>query len=167
VSHLGDTLSALIDGELSGAELDRANAHMAVCGACRVEANALRRLKSELRSLAEVNDSGDITGRLLAMYGPAGQVPVRYLGREREVPPGRRRLTRRRGRTVLWSTVSLVVVGISTAAFGMGGGSSSQGPQITPQLEVFDIRHAIMSGDVTFADPTEVSTRPPVVATTP
>ena len=29
MSHLGDLLSALIDGELSGAELDRANAHLA------------------------------------------------------------------------------------------------------------------------------------------
>ncbi len=59
--HLGDLLSALVDGELSGAELDRANAHVAACGACRVEAHALRRLKHELRALAEVADSDDIT----------------------------------------------------------------------------------------------------------
>src|SRR5579863_5188140 len=136
-------LSALIDGELSGTELDRANAHVAVCGACRVEANALRRLKSELRSLAEMHDADDITRRLLAMPGPASQgsrVPARSL--ERDVPPQRRRLAgRRRGRYVLWSTLSLVVVGVGTAAFGMGG-SSSPGPQITPQLEVFDVQHA-------------------------
>ena len=46
---------ALVDGELSGTELDRANAHVAACGACRVEANALRRLKHELRALGEVS----------------------------------------------------------------------------------------------------------------
>ncbi len=165
MSHLGQTLSALIDGELSGAELDRANAHVAVCGACRVEANALRRLKRELRSLAEVHDADDITRRLLAMPGPAGQVPpARPV--DRDVPPPRRRLAgRRRGRYVLWSTLSLVVVGVGTAAFGMGG-ASSQGPRITPQLEVFDVQHALYSGDVPYADPAEVSTAVPVPVVT-
>lgn len=174
MSHLGDLLSALVDGELSGAELDRANAHVAACGACRVEANALRRLKHELRSLAEVSDCGDITKRLLAMSGQDGQpgpggpatpVPARQLGRERGQPP-RRLITRRRGRYVLWSTLSLVVVGVGTA-FGMGGSASPTGPQITPQLEVYDLQHAITSGDVPFDDPADVSARVPVVAATP
>jgi anti-sigma factor RsiW len=161
-------LSALIDGELSGAELDRANAHVAVCGACRAEAHALRRLKSELRSLAEVHDADDITRRLLAMTGLAGQGPrVPARSAERGAPPPRRRLAgRRRSRYVLWSTLSLVVMGVGTAAFGMGG-ASSQGPQITPQLEVFDVQHAIYSGDVPYADPADVSTAVPVVAATP
>jgi anti-sigma factor RsiW len=162
-------LSALIDGELSGAELDRANAHVAVCGACRVEANALRRLKSELRSLAEVHDADDMTRRLLAMAAPAGrgaQVPARSLGRD--VPPPRRLTGHRRNRYVLWSTLSLVVVGVGTAAFGMGGGgASSQGPQITPQLEVFDVQHALYSGDVPYAEPADMSTAVPVVTSTP
>jgi anti-sigma factor RsiW len=193
VSHLGDLLSALVDGELSGAELDRANAHLAACDACRVEANALRRLKHELRALAEVSDSGDMTRRLLAMPGEAdqagppnlaAQMPVRHLGREhvyrRRVSARRRSMSdpysalpsgrftgRRRGRYVLWSTLSLVVVGVSTAAFGMGGNSAPTGPQITPQLEVYDIQHAITSGDVPFDDPADVSARVPVVAATP
>src|SRR6185437_14575100 len=127
VSHLGELLSALVDGELNGAELDRANAHVAACGACRVEANALRRLKHELRSLAEVSEADDVTKRLLALASQPdqdGPVLVRYLDRERgrrNQPPkagrrglagpfsARRRLIgRRRGRYVLWSTVSLV-----------------------------------------------------------
>ena len=177
MSHLGELLSALVDGELSGAELDRANAHVAACGACRVEANALRRLKHELRALGEVNEPGDVTRRLLAMCGedgypwtagPAAPVRARQLGR---VPGQRPRVRaageRRRGRYVLWSTLSLVVVGIGTAAFGMGGGSASTGPQITPQLEVYDVQHAITSGDVPFEDPSDVSSRVPAVAATP
>jgi anti-sigma factor RsiW len=201
VSHLGEQLSALVDGELSGAELDRANAHVAACGACRVEANALRRLKLELRALGEVHNADGITTRLLAMTSecsaegpaglaslayPAGPAALRNLGRDRgrrcelhstaapytaapyTAAPSQRRLTgRRRGRYVLWTTLSLVVVGVSTAAFGMGGNSGTTGPQITPQLEVFDIQHAITSGDVPFPDPTDMSTRVPVVATTP
>jgi anti-sigma factor RsiW len=211
VSHLGEQLSALVDGELSGAALDRANAHVAACGACRVEANALRRLKLELRALGEVHDADGITTRLLAMTSecsaegpaglaslayPAGPAALRNLGRDRgrrrelrstaapytaapytaapysaapySAARSQRRLTgRRRGRYVLWSTLSLVVVGVSTAAFGMGGNSGATGPQITPQLEVFDIQHAITSGDIPFPDPTDMSTRVPVVATTP
>ncbi|MGH3251652.1 MAG: zf-HC2 domain-containing protein [Trebonia sp.] len=190
MSHLGDVLSALVDGELSGAELDRANAHVAACAACRVEANALRRLKHELRALAEVSDFGDMTSRLLAMPGQAGQLvpanqaaPVSARHRERRGVQRRRvraarqralagpypgRLTsRRRGRYALWSTVSLVVVGIGTAAFGMGGNAGATGPQIRPQLEVYDLQHAITSGDVPFYDPADVSVRVPVVAATP
>ena len=193
MSHLGDLLSALVDGELSGTELDRANAHVAACGACRVEAHALRRLKHQLRALAEVSDSDDFTRRLLAMCGTDGQpgqegeaasVPARQLGRQRNrrrrvaagrramtdpysAQPSRRMVRRRRGRYMLWSTVSVVVVGLGTAAFGMGGNSGSTGPQITPQLEVFDVQHAITSGDVPFEDPADVSARVPVVAATP
>jgi anti-sigma factor RsiW len=179
VSHLGDQLSALVDGELSGAELDRANAHVAACGACCVEANALRRLKHDLRALAEVSDSGEVTKRLLAMTsqanqggpGPASQ-PGHEHGQRRQARTmsqhsAGRLINRRRGRYVLWSTVSLVIVGIGTAAFGMGGSSGPTGPQITPQLEVFDVQHAITSGDVPFDDPADVSARIPVVAATP
>jgi anti-sigma factor RsiW len=43
MSHLGDRLSALIDGELDGAERDRAYAHLASCEPCRTEAAELRR----------------------------------------------------------------------------------------------------------------------------
>jgi anti-sigma factor RsiW len=175
LSHLGDQLSALVDGELSGTELDRASAHLAGCGACRAELNSLRRLKHELRGLAEACDTDGITRRLLAMSSPphpddghpddqasgdlaAASLPSRYT---RE--PGERH----RGRYVLWSTVSVVVVGIGTAAFGMGGSGGPAEPQITPQVEVFDLQHAITSGDVLFAGSAAKSARVPAVATTP
>jgi anti-sigma factor RsiW len=175
-------LSALVDGELSGAELDRASAHLAACDTCQAEANSLRQLKLELRALAGACDAEGIAGRLLAMTGedgPPSQLPARYrdrdggehprrgaAGRAAARPgsagpytsrrPGQAR--RRRGRYVLWGTVSLVVVGIGTAAFGMGGGGgSATGPRITPQVEVFDVEHAVNAGDVPFADPSDVS----------
>ena len=198
MSHLGDLLSALVDGELSGGELDRANAHLAACGACRVEANALRRLKDDLRSLAApagVTDTDEITGRLLAMAGKAdadAQVPRQRKGgapgdpgdlggnRPRRLrAPGRRAgtgpyavmsrggrgvLHRRRGRYVLWTALSLIVVGIGTA-FGLGG--SSTGPRVTPQLEVFDAQHAVTAGDVPYVDPSPRSSRVLVGAARP
>jgi hypothetical protein len=141
-----------------------------------------------------VNDSNDITRRLLAMssqdrqpglIGPGASVQARQLGRERgprrrvraagersmaddpySTLPSGRLPGRRRGRYVIWSALTLVVVGVGTA-FGVGGSSGSTGPQITPQLEVYDAQHAITSGDVPFEDPMDVPARVPVVAATP
>jgi anti-sigma factor RsiW len=157
MSHLGTQISALIDGELAGAELDRANAHLAGCAACQTEAAQLRQLKRDLSALGELDSADGVTRRLLAMTYQNGPVAARPLSRR----PGRR-ARRRRGRYVMWSAMSIVVVGVGAAAFGMGGGSSSGGnePQITPQLEVFDMQHAITSGDVPFADPSNTPAKP-------
>jgi len=174
VSHLGSLISALIDGELEGLELDRANAHLAGCAACQTEASALRQLKRELRTLGDLDGADAMTGRLLAMIaapgapgapdapdGSGSSVRARALERK----PGRR-VRRRRGRYVIWSAMSLVVVGVGAAAFGMGGASSAGNePQITPQLEVFDVQHALTSGDVPFADPADARARTPTRTT--
>src|SRR3984885_5455843 len=165
MSHLGTLISALIDGELAGAELDRANAHLAGCDACRTEAAQLRRLKRELSALGELDAADDdaVTRRLLAMTHQNGPVTARPLPRQRG-----RRARRRRGRYVMWSAMSIVVVGVGAAAFGMGGSSSgSNEPQIPPQLEVFDLQHAITSGDVPFADPSSTRLEPPPTPSTP
>lgn len=184
MTHLGDTLSALVDGELSGTELDRANAHLAACPACQAEAGALRALKDELRSLAEVCDDGALTRRLLALAYEDPPVPAarpetrpeatrRLPGRPAATsrpgaarprsarPPGR---ARHRGRYVLLGTVSLVLAGIGTAAFGLGGGDGGAEPQISPPVGVFDMQHAANSGDVPFTDPARRQIRVPVSA---
>ncbi len=168
MSHLGNLISALIDGELGGVELDRANAHLAGCAACRAEAAQLRELKRELRTLGDLDGADAVTGRLLAIVGPGcpgtlggpgGLVTARPLERQ----PGRR-ARRRRGRYAIWSAMSLVVVGVGAAAFGMGGTPAGNEPQITPQLEVFDVQHAITSGDVPFADPATTPAKEPAKA---
>lgn len=192
MSHLREQISALIDGELTGAELDRANAHLAACGRCREEAAALRQLKRDLRALAaepfDVTPPGGgpggpgraeeaLTRRLLAMAGPGGPVPSRRFRREQFLRTRRERRGGRpggapyggrpprgpyhRGRYAVWGAVSLVVVGIGTAAFSMGGTGAEPGPKITPQVEMFSVEHAIQSGDVPFPDPTQASTARP------
>lgn len=176
MSHLGEQISALIDGELTGADLDRANAHLAACPRCRAEAAELRQLKRDLRALFEINGDEALTGRLLAMAGPGGPVPSRRarreqhrreLSRDKRLPRARsagdsgdsyRATPRSRGRYLLWSGISLFVVGVGTAAFtmgGAGGGTASPGPKITPQLEMFSVEHAMISGDIPFPDPTQ------------
>src|SRR5580704_2315974 len=165
MSHLGDRLSALVDGELDGAELDRAHAHLAGCEQCRTEAAELRALKRKLRALMTgAPAEAAMTRRLIAMTGPGGPMPPRP--QLLRVVPGRRpaptrphaatrppRLVRRRRYLVL-GTVSLVV-GLGTAAFTAGGGGdAAPGPRITPPVEMYSVQHAITTGEVPFPGPT-------------
>lgn len=196
MSHLGDNLSALVDGELSGADLDRASAHLASCDRCRGEAAALRLLKRELRALVAQSGNDDVlTGRLLAMAAfppdPAGPG-----GRSADDEPGGRdtdgaRVPRprpafrtyqeafdrrpprfARHRYLIWGAVSLAVVGgVGAAAFTMGGapGASTGGRGVAPQVELFNVEHAIDSGDVPFPatvarDPTGRATKQAIPA---
>jgi len=169
VSHLGDLLSALVDGELNGAELDRAHAHLAGCERCRTEAAELRALKKKLRTLmTKAPAEAAMTSRLIALSGPGGPVPPRRRRlriapvrrrapsrpRARRAQPPRRREPRgRRRRYVVLGAMSLVV-GLGTAAFTAGGGGdAAPGPRITPPVEMYSVEHAITTGEVPFAGP--------------
>jgi anti-sigma factor RsiW len=73
MSHLGERLTALVDGELGHDERDRALAHLAACEQCCSEADNLRRLKSRLRDLEEVTAQPGLIGRLYALdQAPGG-----------------------------------------------------------------------------------------------
>ncbi len=148
MSHLGDRLSALVDGELDGAERDRAHAHLASCELCRAEAAELRALKRQLRTLGTgAPAEAAMTSRLIALTGPGGPMPSR--SRPQTVRP---RSAQRR-RYLMLGTVSLVV-GLSTVAFTAGGGGdAAPGPKITPPVEMYSVEHAITTGEVPFAPP--------------
>jgi anti-sigma factor RsiW len=187
MSHLGERLSALIDGELDGAERDRAHAHLAGCEQCRAEAAELRALKRKLHALGSgAPAEAAMTRRLVAMTGPGGPLPPRRR-RLRLAPgtapdtaagaaPGARPAARRelrgtrrpsprrtpRRRYLVLGAVSLVV-GLGTAAFTAGGGSyAAPGPRITPPVEMFVVEHAITTGEVPISGP---SARPSPGAT--
>ncbi len=168
MSHLGDRLSALVDGELDGAELDRAHAHLASCEPCRTEAAELRALKRKLRALmAGAPAEAAMTSRLIAMTGPGGPMPprrrlLRVVPDRWPAPTRARAVTRpprlaRRRRYLVLGTVSLVV-GLGTAAFTAGGGGdAAPGPRITPPVEMYSVQHAITTGEVPFPGPTAQS----------
>jgi anti-sigma factor RsiW len=74
--HLGDDLSALLDGELTTRAADAARAHLAVCGACSRELAAVGQARSWVRSLPPVEPPAGLYERLRA--GPAADVvPLR------------------------------------------------------------------------------------------
>ena len=77
MSHLGDRLTALVDGELGHDERDRVLAHLAACDQCRAEADAQRRFKQRLRSLGDAAPSPELLTRLYAMGEPGGPIPPR------------------------------------------------------------------------------------------
>ncbi len=136
MSHLGRRLTALVDGELSPADRDRAHAHLARCAACRAEANELRELKRRMRGLADLAAADELTQRLIAIPRPGGP------------GPGRRRGRRPRIRYLALGVASCVVTGLGVTAFSVGGGPSAPGPRVTPPVGMYSVEHAITTGQI-------------------
>jgi Putative zinc-finger len=154
VSHLGERLSALIDGELSHQQRERVLAHLAHCAPCRREAAALRMLKQRMHALGEATADTALTDRLIAVAGVTG--PPRWGHRlplgSRRVVPG---VPRRR-----WPVRSLAVAGLTLAGFGVpaaaflaGGGQQSPGPSVTPPIDTFMVQHEISTGTAPMLTP--------------
>jgi anti-sigma factor RsiW len=159
VSHLGERLSALIDGELSHHQRERVLAHLANCGPCRQEAAALRMLKQRMHALGEARADTALTDRLIAVAGVASPAPWRH-----RLPLGRRSVPgvpRRR-----WPVRSLAVAGLTLAGFGVpaaaflaGGGQQAPGPSVTPPIDMFVVQHEITAGSApTLASPSPAGT---------
>jgi hypothetical protein len=142
MSHLGQRISALIDGELSDSERDRVLAHIAGCDECRQEAVALRALKQRMHSLGEAMVDTALTGRLMAMAMPSDGRPwtSRSPWRHRGTFPAARMLTA----GILASTVA----GLGAVAFFAGGEQQAPGPKVTPAVDTFLVQHAIVTGDL-------------------
>ncbi len=190
MSHLGERLTALVDGELGHQERDRALAHLAICAECRAEAELLRRLKGRLRSLGDAAPPPtDLIGRLYGMgappgpprsefappdpfmtamssfmpAAPAGRRPADNRPRGRRGGPKSAPMVRRRaprGRVLLAGAATLAVLGVGGAAFAAGGDTGNL-PRVAPSLEQFSVEHALTSGDVPVGDTTTTPTPTP------
>ncbi|MCF4140202.1 zf-HC2 domain-containing protein [Streptomyces sp. Tue 6430] len=71
--HLGDRLSALVDGELGHDTRERVLAHVATCSKCKAEVDAQRRLKNVFAEVAPPAPSESFLARLQGL--PAGGDP--------------------------------------------------------------------------------------------
>ncbi|MFI2412286.1 zf-HC2 domain-containing protein [Streptomyces sp. NPDC018947] len=67
--HLGDRLSALVDGELGHDARERVLAHVATCPKCKAEVDAQRRLKSVFAEAAPPAPSESFLARLQGLPG--------------------------------------------------------------------------------------------------
>ena len=152
MSHLGQRLSALIDGELNHAQRERALAHLARCEPCRREATALRVLKQRMHALGEATANTALTDRLVAL-GARGQAP------------GGIGLPRRRWpvRSFAVAVLTVAGLGVPAAAFMAGGGQTEPGPGVTPAIDMFMTQHEFSTGEM----PASAASASPSPSTTP
>jgi anti-sigma factor RsiW len=73
--HLGDRLSALVDGELGHDTRERVLAHVATCPKCKAEVDAQRRLKNVFAETAPPPPSESFLARLQGLPGGGGDSP--------------------------------------------------------------------------------------------
>jgi len=140
--HLGERLSALIDGELTDTQRERVLAHLAGCEDCRREAAALRLLKRRMHTLGDAAAGDALTWRLLALRPAGGQGrPPRRAHR-----PGARR--RRHAWSLAAAGVATAGLGLTGAVFLAGNDEPPPGPKVVPAVDVFMVQHAITTGQV-------------------
>jgi hypothetical protein len=77
MSHLGERVTALVDGELSAVESERAYAHAAGCRPCRDEIESERLMKARLCAMTDCGPSPDLLLNLFTMAAPGGPVRPR------------------------------------------------------------------------------------------
>jgi hypothetical protein len=142
MSHLGERLSALVDGELTAAQRDRVLAHLARCEPCRREAASLRLLKQRMRTLAEASAGDALNDRLMALAGQPAGAPGRLRGNRGTAEP----LAWWPVRSIALTALVLLAIGLPAAAFVAGGSQRDPGPSVTPPVTLFMTQHLISSG---------------------
>ena len=70
--HLNEQLSAYLDGDLTGEDLARTEAHLAACETCRSELEALRRLVRRARALDDRPPEKDLWAGIAARIASPG-----------------------------------------------------------------------------------------------
>jgi anti-sigma factor RsiW len=172
--HLGERISALVDGELSHADRERALFHVANCATCRAALEEERAIKSRVAALAAPDPGEQLLARLRDLAAPGEPMPPDRPsmpgGRPRRAvvpPPGRPPAGRRpRGRgaaapvrgshrrlqLVAAGTLSAVVVVMGTA-FVAGGASRQPGSPVSPPVDQFSVEHAATGDGLPLSDP--------------
>lgn len=185
MTHLGQRLSALIDGELAGSEREHVLLHVTKCDACREEAAALRALKHRLRSAAADAAAGaGLTDWLIGLSAMAGLVERDKPDSDpADAPPrspwpdrpdgvsgrGHASFEQRAGRYFVAGSLVVFLAGLGTAAFIAGGEAQPQAPTqpVAPSVDVMVFPHGTGSeiGTVRpIARPSSLQPRPAVSA---
>jgi anti-sigma factor RsiW len=149
MSHLGQQLSALIDGELDGAERDQVLWHVVRCGWCQDEAAALRTLKRRMNALGEAAAGAGLTGRLMGLSNAdPGSVWPHSATAVLQLAPRGSRLDAKAARYLLGGSFAIFLAGLGTAAFIAGGDPQAQAPapRVSPPVGVYTVEHDDMNG---------------------
>ena len=166
MTHLGDRISAFVDGELDHDARDRVLSHLAQCRDCRNAAEEQRRLKVSvsaavpgpsdalIRSLISMSEPGEPTPREHPPLAVGDRRMPSVAQRPATAPSGRREV-RGPGRAAPRRRVVYVVaagaLSVSAVAFAAAfaiGEPAEQGPALTPPLDSYTYQHAQMSGQI-------------------
>ncbi|HWO88631.1 MAG TPA: zf-HC2 domain-containing protein [Gemmatimonadales bacterium] len=74
-AHLNEELSAYLNGELAGAELERVEAHLGSCAQCSHVLEDLRRVVRRARALDDKTPERDLWGGIASRIGAAASQP--------------------------------------------------------------------------------------------
>jgi anti-sigma factor RsiW len=182
VTHLGQRLSALIDGELEGSERDHVLLHMDGCGSCRAEAAALHALKRRINALGDAAAGAGLSRRLIsALADMEDDNSASTVSADHGPPPpwrdrpdgvsgrGHAKLEQRAGRYFLAGSLVVFLAGLGTAAVIAGGEPQPQAPTppVAPSVDVMVFPHGTGSDIGTvqpIARPSSLRTRPALSA---
>lgn len=168
MTHLGDRLISLIDGELDHDARDRVLAHLAGCRQCRDEAEAQRRLKDLMSGLDGPEPPTDLVHRLRSMAEPGEPLPPEPPnwpngsasgGRAaafdggtspRPYPPSSRSFGRRASFAV--AGMFCLATAAATTAFAVGDRNPGE-VRVTPHVDRYAVEHSVMVSRVPLTDP--------------
>jgi anti-sigma factor RsiW len=170
MTHLGDRVSALVDGELGHEARERALAHVAHCADCRADLAAERAVKALLTSAAAPEPPQSLVDALQALAEPGGPLPPRARTMPQgpvvpDLPPpgrsprGERRDSRRPGasrarrRTRVLTAGALSAAGLVLATAFVAGGTAASGGPVVPPVAELSVEHSRTSNAVTVGDP--------------
>ncbi len=128
-AHLGDALSALLDGELGDADAVAARAHLATCSMCETELAEIGEARSWLRDLPPVEPPADFVEQLVVTSpSPGPDATVTPIGEA----PGRRRQWRA-GVAAMSACAAVTIIVLGMAA--------PRDPPASPPLGRFIVAH--------------------------
>jgi hypothetical protein len=174
MTHLGARVSALVDGELSHEDRDRALSHVAHCTECRAALDAERSVKEALATLTPATPSPALLASLQSLALPGGPVPPRaksmpqgpvvpLLPAPGRAPRGARgdsrrpahqgALRRSRTRARYAAVGALSVAGLVLGTAFVAGGSGQGVPPVAPPAAELSVEHSATTAGFTVGDP--------------
>ena len=182
MTHLGERITPLVDGQLAGDVAERASIHLAGCNSCREAVEAERLMKSRLATLGAPQPAEDLVRRLLDLAGPEGPLPPRVghvpgTPRSRPIGPGRSQRpvlatpggSRRPGDTTSSRSATAVrpsrmsrarltaamVGAMCLVGAGVAGGVVTAGggqPTVVPPVDTLVVEHAATTDTLPFGE---------------
>lgn len=146
MSHLGDRLAALVDGDLDAGEYDRAMAHVRHCADCRAEVDRQRWVRQRLQGLPGAEPSAALLMALKDIGVGAGAVEVAVSAD----PAAHWRLPSRRHTGLALAGAGTVAAGVLGLAYAVGAAPAAE--PVQPPVEQFSSEFAD-AGDPPFSDP--------------